>query len=200
MRTKVQPVVPPDVPRRLLTVAEYEAMGRADILCEDERVELLGGEIIQMAARGRPHSVCVNLFEIAFRELGDRAAVRFQDSVVLSPRTGTPGAEPEPDIAVLRPPARRYLSDGPNPEDILLVVEVSDTTFRYDRYTKLQWYASAALPEVWIVDLNGMRVLVFRRPRPDELRYEEETVVERDGVLSPLVFPDLQIRVVDILP
>src|SRR5262245_13487217 len=125
-----------EAPRRLFSVEEYHRMGKAGILREDERVELIEGAIVQMAPIGPPHFGCViNLTRILITRLGDRAVVSPQNPVVIRPRS-----EPQPDLALLRPRAVSYSQALPTPEDVLLAVEVADTTVRFDRVVKSRLY------------------------------------------------------------
>ena len=181
------------VRRRLFTVDEYECMGRAGILHEDEHVELIDGEIIQMAAMSSRHFRCVMfLTRWLIPRLGDRALVSSQSLVRLPP-----GTEPEPDIAVLRYRADMYGSAIPSAEDVLLIIEVADTSLVYDRDTKLPLYAAAGIPGVWIVDLEGERVLMYRRPHAGA--YKQTETVARGGMLVPEAFPDLALSVDELL-
>src|SRR5215204_7706797 len=124
-------------------------MGEAGILHEDDRVELIEGEIVEMAAIGTRHFSCVNrLTRMLVMGVGDAAVVSVQNPVRLNEHT-----EPQPDITVIRP--RDYTESLPLPEDVLLLIEVSDTTLVYDRKVKLPLYARAGIREVWIVDLAG---------------------------------------------
>ena len=185
--------VPPDVPRRRFTVDEYYRMAEAGVLHEDDPVELLDGAIIEMAPIGDRHFGCVLFAQRWFeRRLGDRAFVSVQGPVRLSS-----GSEPEPDIVLLRPRPDYFRSGKPGPADVLLLIEVADTTLAYDRDVKLRFYAESGIREVWIVDLNASRVLVYRGPT--DLTYAQVLVVERDGTLSPLAFPDLLLSVADLL-
>jgi Uma2 family endonuclease len=193
MRAGAAPGVPPSVQRRRFTVDEYYTMAEAGILGEDERVELLDGEIIEMSPIGDRHFACVLRVSTAFSmRVAGRALVSVQSPVRLSSRS-----EPEPDIALLRPREDFYESGKPGPEDVLLIVEVSDTTLAFDRDTKVLFYAAAGIPEVWILDLNAARVLVYREPRDGV--YRQTTVVERGGTLSPVAFPDLALQVEDLV-
>jgi Uma2 family endonuclease len=185
-------VTKPALKRRRFTVDEYHRMGRAGILHEDDRVELIEGEIVEMAPIGDRHAACVNDLNEAFlTRLAGRAIVSVQNPVRLSS-----GSEPQPDLLILRPRADRYRHGLPTPDDVLLLVEVSDTTLAYDRGIKLRLYALAGIPEVWIWDLKRRRVLVFRGP--DGAAYRETRVVT-SGSVSPAAFPDLGIRLDDIL-
>ena len=115
------------VTRRRFTVREYHRMAEAGILHEDDRVELIEGELIEMAAIGTRHFTCVNgLTRFLVRSVGDEAIVSVQNPVRLDEY-----GEPQPDLAVIRP--RDYRESLPTPEDVLLLIEVSDTTLAYDR-------------------------------------------------------------------
>jgi len=178
--------------RRRFTVDEYYRMAAAGILQADERVELPDGEI-QLAPIGGRHAACVNfLAEWFIRRLADRVWVSIHNPIRLSS-----GSEPEPEIALLRPRPDRYARGHPGPDAVLLLIEVADTSLRHDRQTKLPLYASAGIPEVWIVDLERERVLVYRTPHAGS--YQHVATVARDGVLSPEAFPDLALRVDELL-
>jgi len=191
--TATKASVPPDVPRRRFTVDEYYQMAVAGILREDDPVELLDGEIIEISPIGDRHFGCVLRGNTIFNaRLAGRALVSIQSPVRLSS-----GSEPEPDIVLLQPRPDFFRSGKPGPADVLLLIEVADTTFSYDRDVKLRFYAESGIPEVWIVDLNGARVLVYRGPTG--LTYEQVQAVERGGTLSPLAFPDIVLPVADLL-
>lgn len=179
-------------PRRRFTVDEYHRMAKAGILHEDDRIELLDGEIIEMAPIGDRHAMCVNdLSAWAFAGVAGRAIVSVQNPVRLSS-----GSEPQPDLALLRPRPDRYGKGLPGPGDVFLLIEVADTTLRYDRQRKLPRYAQAGIPELWIVDLPAERILVHRSPHQG--RYQRTAVVRRGGTLAPEAFPDLVLRVEDL--
>lgn len=179
--------------RRLFTVDEYLRMGEAGILDEDERVELIEGEILLMTPIGSPHAACVNRFTAwLVPALAGRAIVSVQNPVRLSSRT-----MPQPDLALLRFRRDYYANAHPDPEDILLLVEVSDTTFRYDRDRKPPLYAAAGIPEAWIANLRTGSVLIGREPSAGA--YQQVETVGREGTLSPAAFPDLTLQVQDLL-
>ena len=125
--------------RRLFNVDEYYAMVEAGILAEDDRVELLDGEIIAMAPIGSRHASCVDrLSEMLFEKLGKRAILRVQGPVRLDSST-----EPQPDLSLLE--RRDYSESHPGPDDVLLLVEVSDPTAGFDRNEKLLLYARSGI-------------------------------------------------------
>ena len=150
----------PWVERRPLTVVDYHRMGEAGILSEADRVELIEGELVVMSPVGSRHVDTVNaLTRLLVSAVGDRGLVSVQNPIRLDDRS-----EPEPDVAVLRPRADDYRAALPTPPDILLVIEVSDSTLAYDRAVKAPLYAVHGLPEMWIVDLVGRKVEVHRKP------------------------------------
>lgn len=177
-------------PRRF-TVDEYYRMAEAGILRPEERLELLDGEIFTMAAMGSPHAAGVTTLASWFilRVVG-RALVRIQVPVRLNS-----GSEPEPDLAVVNPKADHYAGAHPGGSDVLLIIEVADTSLAYDR-RKLALYAAAGIPDVWIFDLRRSRALVHRDPVG--ARYRTIETVARGGTLSPLAFPDLFLPVSEI--
>ena len=182
-----------DVQRRRFTVDEYYRMASAGILTEKDRVELIEGEIMLMAPIGSRHSVCVSaLLERLMPAVRGRATLRPQLPLFVSSTT-----EPEPDI-VLVSPSPKYWTGHPRPEDVLLVVEVAETSYRYDRNVKLPLYARAGIADVWIVDLVHTAVEVYREPGPDGYRSTQR--LERGATVSPAAFPDVRITVDEILP
>ena len=180
------------VSRRRFTSAEYHAMAKAGILSEDERVELIAGEIVRMAPIGSRHAGCVKRLNRRFSRLGDRALVSVQDPIALSP-----AHEPEPDLAILRPRQDDYTQSHPTPADVLLVIEVADFTVEYDRDVKIPLYARAGIPEAWLVDLIQRVIEVYRDP--SENGYRETRVLHYGDPLSPQAFPDFELIVEAIL-
>lgn len=143
-----------------LSVAEYHRMGEVGILGPELRTELIDGEIIEMPPIGHPHAGTVKLLSNRLKELvGTDAIVAVQDPVWLDGHS-----EPIPDIALLRPRADWYRTGHPGPNDVLLLIEVADTSLTYDREAKLPRYARAGIPEVWLVDLVGRRLDIHRCP------------------------------------
>jgi Uma2 family endonuclease len=173
--------------RRLISVSEYHRMGEAGILCEDDRVELLAGVIYEMSPIGSHHAGEINRLSHWFTQnVGDRAVVSVQNPVSLLPYSES---EPEPDLALLRPRSDFYTTSHPGPQDILLIIEVADTSLAYDRDVKLLLYAQAGIPEVFLFNLRGRCLEVSRNPGPDG--YRETLVLGPGDQVSPLAFPDL---------
>jgi hypothetical protein len=180
-----------EIVRRRFTVHDYHLMGEVGILHEDDRVELIHGEIVEMAAIGTGHFTCVNgLIRLLVRGVGDEAVVSVQNPVRLDE-----SSEPRPDVALLR--VRDYVESLPGPEDVLLLIEVSDTTLAYDRGVKLRLYAWAGVREVWGVDLKGERV--ERHTGPSGNLYRHVQLALPGENLTPRALPDLTVRVEDVL-
>lgn len=181
------------IPRRRFTTDEYHRMGEAGVFAEDDRVELLDGEIVQMRPIGIPHSSSVDRLNAFFsRRLGRRAIIRVQGPIILDRHS-----EPQPDLSVLAPRADFYGHAQPRPRDVLLAIEVMDSSRGYDRTLKLPLYARAELREVWLVDLKAEVIERYRKPA---LRgYRERAEFHRGRVLTPLAFPRVRFRVNEIL-
>ena len=176
--------------RRLFTIEEYHRMAETGILRPKDRVELINGEILEMSPIGSRHMACVNnLTRALVLGLGVRAVVSPQNPVQIPLHS-----EPEPDLAVLRP--RSYKTSAPTAEDVLLLVDVAETSLRFDRTVKLALYARAGIPEYWLADAAAETVTVYRQPAGKT--YEDVRVVGIDGTLSPVAFPDLLIPVADL--
>jgi len=152
------------VRKRLFSADEYERLADAGILGEGDRVELIEGEIAELSAMGSRHAACVDrLNSFLSRELGGSHIVRVQSPIRLSDLTG-------PDLALLKPREDFYASSHPTPEDVLLVVEMAETSVEYDSELKLPLCARAGIPESWLVDLPAGRVEVHSRPVDGEYR------------------------------
>lgn len=179
--------------RHRFTVADYHRMAEAGILDQRARVELIDGEIIDMSPIGRTHKACVDhLNRLFVQRLGDKAIVRVQSGVPVSEHS-----EPEPDLALLRERPDFYADTDAGSADVLLIVEVADTSLAYDRRRKVPMYARNGIPEVWVVDVNGERVFVYREPRPEGCRVTFE--VRGQAGLSPLAFPELLLTADDVV-
>ena len=169
--------------RRLFTVDDYHAMAEAGVLNAEDRVELIDGEILEMSPIGSRHAAHVNrLNRWLTTALGERAVLSVQNPVRLDDF-----AEPEPDLAVLRPRADFYAEAHPGPRDVLLLIEVSDSSLVFDRKVKLPLYAGHEIPEVWVVNLIEGQIEVYRRPEGRE--YSKAQTPRRGERLAPLAFP-----------
>ena len=180
--------------RVLFTVSDYHKMAEAGILSEDDRVELIEGEIVRMNPIGSRHAACVRKLDALFNRAANLDVIVSVQSPVLLPDL----SEPEPDVALLRPREDFYSGGHPEPEDVLLLIEVSDTTLDYDRNTKLPLYARFGIPEAWIVDLVGDTIETYSRPA--EGTYQEITLLKHGETLSPKAIPGLKLDAGAILP
>jgi Uma2 family endonuclease len=183
----------PWVARRPLTVAEYHRMGEVGILAEHDRVELIEGELVAMSPIGSRHSGTINALTRALvRAVSDNGVVAVQNPVQLDDHT-----EPEPDFAVLRPRADDYRQATPRAHEVLLIIEVADTSLAYDRTVKRSLYARYGIPEFWIVDLAAKEVEVYRAPAGDD--YTSVSRVGREASLNLSLLPRAVIPVTMIL-
>lgn len=166
------------VVRWQLSVADYARMQAAGVFGAEDRVELIDGELITMSPIGPGHAGTVKrLIRLLSKSLGDDVIVSAQDPVILNDYS-----EPQPDIAVLRYRDDFYSGSHPGPGDILLLIEVSDTTYEYDRKVKLLRYARAGVPEVWIVNLEAQQIERFAALAGES--YSTEQALVRGEVLE----------------
>ena len=178
---------------RRFTADEYLALADAGILAKEERIELLDGEIIQMAPIGNRHRNSVNWSADLMREaIGQRAMVQVQAPIQLDNFT-----MPEPDIAVIR---RRSINDlAPVlPSDVYLLVEVADSSLEFDLGEKLARYAADGIPEVWVANLRAGELVV--NTEPEGAAYAHVRVIPLDGRVSPQAFPDVVLELADFIP
>jgi Uma2 family endonuclease len=181
------------VVKHRFTAAEYHRMGEAGVFGEDDRVELIEGEVVQMAPIGPDRAECVDsLVELFVHTFGREARVRAGNPVLLDPHS-----EPEPDVALVRRRAGGYGTRHPSPEDVLLLVEVADTSVLYDRRQKVPLYARAGIAEVWLVSLPDQTLTVYRDPARAD--YQSVLELRRGERVAPLAFPDRELAVDQIL-
>jgi Uma2 family endonuclease len=174
---------------RRITVEEYHRMGEAEILSEDERVELLDGVLIRMPPIGAPHEYVVGRIADLLRKAFGGSAIVRANSVVTLP----PASEPQPDVIVARAPETLYRKRLPGPADILLLVEVAHSSRRIDRGPKSRLYARAGVEELWVVDLVRAEVVVFREPGIEG--YVRRKTLRPGDQISPARFADVSIAV-----
>jgi Uma2 family endonuclease len=182
------------ITKRLFTVDDCYKMAEVGILAPSERVELIRGEILVMSPTGPRHGAAIDkATQAMIRLAGDTAIVRTQGTVVLDRF-----AAPEPDIVLLRPRVDYYVTKNPSAEDILLIIEVADSSLDYDATTKLSLYAILGVPEYWIADLQNNRLLVHSGPKGDTYRAFRE--FHSGETVAPLLLPDCRIPVEFLLP
>lgn len=176
--------------KKLFTVSEYHSMAETGILSEEDRFELIEGEIYRMAPIGSRHAGCVNYLNHLLK--GVEAILAPQNPVVLSDLS-----EPQPDVAILRWRDDFYRNSHPDSDDILLLIEVADSSVGFDRGIKTPLYARRGIRELWLVDLTRNTVDVHRQPSPAGFRDIRQ--LRKGDRISPLAFPDLELNVSDIL-
>ncbi len=170
--------------RHLFTVDEYYRLGAAGVLGEQARIELIEGELLEMAPIGSQNASWVDrLTRILVQRTPDDVTVRVQNPVCLGEHS-----ELQPDLALLRPREHPYTKAHPGPEDVLLLVEVADSTLTYDRERKVPLYARHGIPEVWLFDLIGGHVEIYLDSSEDG--YRRLFRPRPDGCIAPLLLPE----------
>ena len=175
------------IQRHQITVDQYYQLAQVGLLSPDDRVELIEGEIFDKASIGSEHAGLVNQLTARLNQAaGNRAIVATQNPLRLSEQS-----EPQPDVALLRFRNDFYRRNHPTAADALLVIEVAQTSIRYDREVKLPLYAKHGIPEAWIVDLDSGQLCIFRDPQ--DARYLSETTTTQPGKLILIAMPDVGI-------
>ncbi|MCB1770852.1 MAG: Uma2 family endonuclease [Candidatus Competibacteraceae bacterium] len=174
--------------RHRITIEEYHQMGEAGIFDEDARIELLEGELFDMAPIGSKHANTVARLVHLFYAAKDSVVVWVQNPIALA------SSEPEPDVALLKP--GNYWDHLPTVDDALLLIEVADSSMQYDREKKIPVYGRYGIPETWLVDVNARQVEIYREPSPSGYR----TVLMRgeEDCIAPLALPELEITLGEI--
>jgi Uma2 family endonuclease len=181
------------IARRYFNVNEFYRMAAAGVFSEDDRLELIEGEILEMSPIGSRHASCVDrLTEIFGQQVGRKAIIRVQNPIRLDDYS-----EPLPDITLLKRRADFYAENHPTQADVLLVVEVADTSVEYDRNIKLPIYAQANIPEVWLVNLPKNIVEVYTRP--ENGKYQKSRRLKRGELLVSTQVSDLSIGIDEML-
>lgn len=175
------------------SVAEFHKLAETGFFIEDDRIELIEGELIEMAPIGSDHSGRVNRLNHTFTAaLSDKAIVAVQNPIVLDSNN-----EPQPDLALLRWRNDFYQAANPTAEDVLLVIEVADSSVRLDRDVKVPLYARFAIPEVWLLDLTKRRLEVYRQPVDGEY---SDIKHYREGRVTSNLLADAQIDLAEFFP
>ena len=181
--------------RRRFSVKEYYMMAEAGVFGEDARVELVDGEIVEMAAIGSYHAGCVDALNYQFsRRVLEGVIVRVQSPVKLNELTVF-----QPDLAILLPRDDFYTNSHPTPKDVLLIIEVSDSSVDYDRNVKIPRYAQAGVPEVWQVNLVYGLIDTFSDLDSGTVRYRSMRRLSRGQRIVPTLLPDITLEVGEIL-
>ncbi|MEW6126178.1 MAG: Uma2 family endonuclease [Acidobacteriota bacterium] len=181
------------VRRWRFSVADFNAMIEAGVLKEDDRVELIEGEIVEMSPIGTAHSSCVKrLNALLAQRIAQHAILSVQDPVQASGFS-----QPQPDIALLKYRADFYAARHPLPKDILLVIEVADSTVVYDREVKMPLYARAKIAQAVLIDLSSQVIEVYSRPVKG--KYTRVQTLKRGDALTIHKLPDVELKVGEIL-
>jgi Uma2 family endonuclease len=175
------------LPRPRVSVEEYYRMAEVGLIAPDARTELIEGEVIEMAPMGSPHAGRVSqLSHLIFPALGNSGLMRVQLPVHLDDYS-----EPMPDLAVVRPQKEFYSSRHPGSADTLLIVEVSDSSLRFDRDVKVPLYSRHQVPEVWLLDLSRDRIHFFRAPRDGT--YTDVSFIDEPNAVALSALPEITV-------
>ena len=181
----------PKLPYHLWTVKEFHQMAIAGLLDETDRVELIEGEMIDMAPIGSKHAFIVNQISQTFSaRVGVQCLVSTQNPVRLGEHS-----EPQPDVALLR--SGNYMDALPTAADVLLIIEVSDSTLEYDRDVKIGLYARHGIPEVWLLDVNASEITVYREPVEGQYRLIRKPTAAEE--VSPMAVPSAALRLMELM-
>jgi Uma2 family endonuclease len=187
------------VTAKRFSIAEYHRLAELGFFESDNRFELIRGEIIKMAAKGRLHSVCNSLlFGELYVLMARRACVRGQEPIILPT-----DSEPEPDVVIARNRSDNYVSSHPESADVLLAIEVSDSTLKYDRRTKLSLYAESGISDYWIFNLVDIQLEMYSEPYQKQtggFDYRVKRVVLPNEVVVIPGFPDLSLDLSAVFP
>jgi Uma2 family endonuclease len=179
--------------KRYFNVDEYYRMAEVGLLSEDDRVELIEGEIVEMSPIGKTHGGTVKQSNnFLNRALGDSFIVSVQDPIRISDFS-----EPQPDLALLKSRKDFYRNSHPTSEDVLVVIEVADTSLNYDRNVKLPLYARAGIPEAWLMVLA--KDVIEVHSQPENGKYKKVSRLKRGKTLVSSVIPDFSCKVADLL-
>ena len=175
---------------KLWTVDEFHRLGELGVF-EGRQAMLIDGTILEEGPMNPPHAIALELATEVFRSIfGPGWRIRSQLPILFGQQI-----DPQPDFAVLRGSAR---DTGEHPTTAELIVEISDTSLKYDTAEKADLYAAAGIPEYWVLDLNGRQLMVFRDPT--ENGYGTKFTVAADGTVAPLAKPDVPVKIADLLP
>lgn len=184
---------------RRFTITEYHHLAEIGFLSEDDRVELIYGQIVEMAAKGTAHEVCITrLLRELPKLISDRATIRCQSPIVLPT-----DSEPEPDFTIVQNRDDDYLNSHPEPENVLLVIEISDSSLDYDQEVKLPLYAEAGISDYWIFNLIDNQLEVYSEPYQDlqgKFGYSAKRIILPNKVVTVSCFPDVLLELSKVFP
>jgi Uma2 family endonuclease len=181
------------------TTDEYHRLTELGFFSEDDRVELIRGEIMQMAAKNTPHSVCnTRLYRELLNLIQERATIRGQEPIIISNNN-----EPEPDLVIVRNQDDDYLEAHPRPNDILLLIEIADSSLNYDREVKLTLYAEASISNYWIFNLVANHLESYSEPYQDQkgnFGYRRKVIYLPNESVNLPCFPELTLDLSKVFP
>jgi len=187
------------IARKKFTIDEYHRLTDLGFFSENDRIELIRGEIVEMAPKRTPHSVCNSLlWRHLYDSIGRQAEIRIQEPIII-----LPDSEPEPDIAIARNKNDNYLSDHPRAEDIILVIEIADSTLKYDQETKLSLYAEARINNYWIFNLVDNHLEVYSNSFQDNqgnYSYRSKQIILSNETINIPNFDELNLDLSLIFP
>lgn len=185
--------------KKLFTIDEYHRLVDLGFFTENDRIELIRGEIVEMAPKRTPHSVCNSLLWKQLYELvGKLAEIRVQEPITLSS-----SSEPEPDVVIAKKKDDNYLAAHPTVEDIILIIEISDSTLKYDREIKLSLYAEAGINNYWIINLVDHNLEVYRNPfssDKNQFGYRNKSIILPSEEIDIPGFSDITFELTTIFP
>jgi Uma2 family endonuclease len=188
--------IPPDPPRKRWTRAECATLEASGLL-DQQKLELVEGELISKMGKNRPHVNTLTLMIGWLMQTFGLLFVNPEAPIDVAPEDN-PTNEPEPDIIVLKRELSHFRSANPKPEDLHLVVEIADTSVRFDLTTKAALYARAGITEYWVLDVAGRRLLVHREPKSGS--YASVVAYSEEESVAPLAAPQKNFRVADAFP
>lgn len=181
------------------TIAEFDRLAELGFFSEDDRVELINGEIIPMVSKGKPHSVCsTRLFRELFKLVGERGTLRGQQPIIIREYN-----EPEPDRVIVQNREDDYLSTHPIPSDVLLLIEISDSSLKYDQEVKLPIYAEAGISDYWIFNLVNNCLECYSEPYQDlqgKFGYRSKFIFLPNESVNLPCLPDLSLNLSKVFP
>ncbi|HCQ21726.1 MAG: Uma2 family endonuclease [Aphanizomenon sp.] len=180
------------------TITEYHRLADLDFFTEDDRVELIKGEIIKMAAKGKAHSVCnTRLYRELFKLLEEKATIRGQEPIIIN------DSEPEPDLTIVKNTPDDYFLNHPIPSDIFLIIEVADSSLKYDQEVKLFLYSEAGISDYWIFNLMAYYLECYSDPYQDlqgKFGYRHKSIILPNESVKLPFFPELILDLTKVFP
>ena len=180
------------------TITEYHRLADLDLFTEDDRVELIKGEIIKMAAKGKAHSVCnTRLYRELFKLLEEKATIRGQEPIIIN------DSEPEPDLTIVKNTPDDYFLNHPIPSDIFLIIEVADSSLKYDQEVKLFLYSEAGISDYWIFNLMDYYLECYSDPYQDlqgKFGYRHKSIILPNESVKLPFFPELILDLTKVFP